>query len=120
MPETKTIKIGEKTFEIRKFVPYQVIDLALQEYSKLESITEDDQRAFASLKLRNMLMVRMVMKPKIDEAYLENEADLDEVELSFDLLAEVSQAIEARFNNIKKKHPKLFDSKPDPQGWIGP
>lgn len=112
MPESKSITIGNRQYEIRKSVPYQIIDNCLTEYSKIDGIDNDEARGMASLKLRNMLMMKMVLKPKIDEAYLENEADLDDVELSFDLLAEVSQAIEARFNSIKKKHPKLFDSKP--------
>ncbi len=115
MPESKIVKIGDKTFKVRKGVPYQIIDLALAEYAKLEKIEEEGDRALASLKLRSLLMTKMVLEPKIDTAYFENEAELEEVELSFDLLADTFEAINERFNIIKKKHPKLFDIKPGEQ-----
>lgn len=119
MIETRTITIGNKTFEIRKTIPYQVTDLAIRELDKLEKIESDETRGIASLKLRNLIMCKMVLKPKIDDKYLEDEADMDDMELSFDLLAEVAEAIESRFNIIKKKHPRLFDGKPAELGKDG-
>lgn len=119
MIETRSIKIGDKTFEIRKTIPYQVTDLAIRELDKMDKIENDESRGIASLKLRNLIMTKMVIKPKVDEKYLEDEADMDDMELSFDLLAEVAEAIESRFLVIKKKHPRLFDSKPNPPGKDG-
>jgi len=119
MAKTKNIIIGKKTFEVRESVPYQIIDIAVREFDKLDKIDNDERRGIASLNLRNLIMFKMVINPKMDEKYLADEADLDDIELSFDLLAEVAEAIESRFNSIKKKHPRLFDIKLEGQDKPG-
>lgn len=119
MAKTKNLTIGKKTFEVRESVPYQIIDIAVREFDKLDKIDNDERRGIASLNLRNLIMFKMVVNPKMDEKYLADEADLDDIELSFDLLAEVAEAIESRFNSIKKKHPRLFDIKLEGQDKPG-
>lgn len=125
----KEMICGDKLFRIKEKIPLKVLDDIVREQKRLAKIEDEDERELASLPIRNMIFKKMVdsieelggrliIATPTDE-YLENEADLDDFEAAMGLMEDVGKAIEARFDEQKKKVLLSPGSRPLPRSGGG-
>jgi hypothetical protein len=112
MPRTRTVNCGDLVLKIRDPIPYRLLDMAFTKFQKLEN-TAEDERPTLLLEIKEWIMKQMVVEPKLDDKFLDEEADADLWVYSFDLLAEFQESIQKRMEEVKKKHPSLSDTSPD-------
>jgi hypothetical protein len=112
--KTKKIQCGDTTITIKESPPFRLLDMAFGKFQKLEDADKDTKAAIL-VDIKKWILKEMVVEPKVDDNFLDNEADADFWVLSFDLLAEVQESIQKRMEEVKKKHPKLSDIQPPRQ-----
>lgn len=112
----KTVKThcGNIDVTIKESPPFRLLDMAFGKFQKLED-ADKDAKAAILVDIKKWILKEMVVEPKVDDNFLDNEADADFWVLSFDLLAEVQESIQKRMEEVKKKHPKLSDGLPPRQ-----
>ena len=112
--KTKKLQCGDTTITIKESPPFRLLDMAFGKFQKLED-ADKEMKATILLDIKKWILKEMVVEPKVDDRFLDEEADGDIWVLSFDLLAEIQESIQKRMEEVKKKHPKLSDSQPPHQ-----
>ena len=111
MPKTIEKTVGDKTFKLRAKMPLKIIDDMTFKFKQINDVEDPGEREAMSVPLRNDLLRAMIIEPKFTEEYYENEADMDDFELGMILIAELTEALQLRASDLKKKQTGLLDSR---------
>lgn len=99
--DTETLKFGKKSYIIKSDIPLKILDDFVRDQKRLKGMSEDE-RELESIPLRNKVLKALVVQPKIDDKYLDEEGTLDDFECGLRLIEMVGRMVEERFKKEKK------------------
>lgn len=101
--KTEEIVIGDKTFKVRTKPSYRILNECAQMGIYLNNVTDPLKAAEIQAGMQHKVLKLMVVEPVITDEYLDNEAGIEEFNLSVQLSVEIKKIMQD-INDKQKKN----------------